>query len=292
MAVTSGFYNSKNHDRRYSNLQLSSIFDGIISDGVYASIGSCFIAKAGTGMTVTIPYGRCWFNHYWLLNDADYPVTIKNADVVLNRITAIVIEINSKETVRTGTIKAIDGAASSQNPQRPVMIKEDGVFQYPICYIRVNAGVTEIKQSDITNMVGTSECPFVTGVIATVNTDELVQQWQSEFEDLFDRMEEAIADLLGGILPDGSVSVELNGELGTSWSGDGPYTQRMSVIGMTVDDAPITDIVLSEDYELSLQEEDEYGYIRKFTTGEDYVDVSAKDKTTIPLNIKFKCIRK
>ena len=34
MAVTSGFFNSVNHDRLYDAEQLSSIFDGIIIDGV------------------------------------------------------------------------------------------------------------------------------------------------------------------------------------------------------------------------------------------------------------------
>lgn len=35
MAFTFGFYNSLNGDRKYNAEQVSSIFDGLISDGVY-----------------------------------------------------------------------------------------------------------------------------------------------------------------------------------------------------------------------------------------------------------------
>ena len=34
MSLTSGFFDSLNGDRKYNTLQLSSIFDGIISEGV------------------------------------------------------------------------------------------------------------------------------------------------------------------------------------------------------------------------------------------------------------------
>ena len=45
MALTSGFYNSINGDRTYNAEQMSSIFDGIINDGVFASIGKVFQVK-------------------------------------------------------------------------------------------------------------------------------------------------------------------------------------------------------------------------------------------------------
>lgn len=54
MSVTYGFYNSRNHDRRYDAIQMSSIFDGIIRDGIYMSIGDHMIVKADAGMMVTV----------------------------------------------------------------------------------------------------------------------------------------------------------------------------------------------------------------------------------------------
>ena len=49
MAVTYGFYNSLNKDRVYNAEQMSSIFNGIITDGVFASIGGSLMPIAGTG---------------------------------------------------------------------------------------------------------------------------------------------------------------------------------------------------------------------------------------------------
>ena len=46
MSFTYGFYNSKNHDRTYNAEQMSSIFDGLIEDGIYESIGGAFLVKS------------------------------------------------------------------------------------------------------------------------------------------------------------------------------------------------------------------------------------------------------
>ena len=52
MALTYGFYNSQNGDRMYDATDISSIFDGIIKDGVFMSIGDAFIVSAAIGMQV------------------------------------------------------------------------------------------------------------------------------------------------------------------------------------------------------------------------------------------------
>ena len=48
MSVTYGFYNSINGDRKYNALEMSSIFDGIIVDGVYMSIGDALNVHGST----------------------------------------------------------------------------------------------------------------------------------------------------------------------------------------------------------------------------------------------------
>ena len=62
MAVTYGFYDSLNHDRLYNAQQMSAIFDGIINDGVFMSVGNQFHTVAGTGMQVIVKSGRAWFD--------------------------------------------------------------------------------------------------------------------------------------------------------------------------------------------------------------------------------------
>lgn len=200
MAVTSGFYNSVDGDRKYNALQMSSIFDGIIEDGVYNSIGDRFSLTAGEGNTVIVGTGRAWFNHSWTLNDADYPLEIDPAEVVLNRYDAIVIEVNGSAAVRNNSIKVIKGTAGS-SPSKPSMANGEGeIWQHPLGYIYVPAGASSITQSNIEYAVGTSECPFVVAAVQSVDIDALVAQWSDQFNTWFDNLETQLAGDVAGNL--------------------------------------------------------------------------------------------
>ena len=69
MSVSSGFFNSLNGDRKYNAAQMSAIFDGLIIDGVFASIGTAVAVKAAGGLTVNVGIGKSWFDHTWTVND-------------------------------------------------------------------------------------------------------------------------------------------------------------------------------------------------------------------------------
>ncbi len=181
MSVTCGFYNSKNGDRKYDAIQMSSIFDGIIRDGVLQHYGTAMVVKESEGMMVNVGIGRAWFNHTWTLNDALLPLTVPISEVLLNRIDAVVLEVDARESVRANSIKIIKGTPAS-SPKNPTMIKTNDRWQYPLAYIRVNAGVTSIRQANITNCVGTSACPFVTAPLEKMSIDALVAQWGDQWK--------------------------------------------------------------------------------------------------------------
>ena len=186
MAVTSGFFNALNHDRLYDALQMSSLFDGIITNGIFSTIGNAMQVQAtGTGLTVKVRSGRAWFNHCWINNDADYLVELDLAEVVLKRIDAVVIEVNQTTNVRDGMVKVVKGTPSS-NPQRPTLTHTAEINQYALAYITLNAGTETITDSMITNVRGTNETPFITGVLQQVSIATLLTQWETEFDEYFD----------------------------------------------------------------------------------------------------------
>lgn len=76
MSVTFGFYNSKEGDRRYDAIQMSSIFDGIIQDGILQHVGTAMVVKESEAMIINVGVGRAWFNHTWTLNDALLPLVV------------------------------------------------------------------------------------------------------------------------------------------------------------------------------------------------------------------------
>ena len=184
MSVTSGFFNSLSGDRKYDAIQISSMFDGLITDGIYNGFLESFMVTASSpaSMVVTVGEGRCWFNHTWTLNDAPLPLTLDVGDVVLNRIDTIVIDVDSTDTVRACTIKVVKGTPSSQ-AVAPSLENTETHHQYPLCDISVPAGATTITQSNITNRRGTSDCPFVATLMKSVNVDDLLIQWESQWND-------------------------------------------------------------------------------------------------------------
>lgn len=184
MSVTSGFFNSLNNDRRYNAEQMSAIFDGVINDGVFANIGTAFTVSAATGYDVTIGIGRAWFNSTWLYNDAILPLTLEEADVLLDRIDAVVIEIDRSDSVRNGDIKIVKGVPSS-SPKNPTMTHTEYVNQYPLAYITRKAGSTSVTQANIKSMIGTSSCPYITGILQVQNIDNIVAQWGAQWAEWF-----------------------------------------------------------------------------------------------------------
>lgn len=182
MAFTFGFYNSKNHDRKYDARQFCSIFDGIINDGVFESIGKQLTVKLKQNRTVLVQEGRAWFNHTWNDNDTPYELTIDNPDALYTRWDAVVLEVNTDDMVRANALKVVKGTPAS-NPSKPTMKKTTSLFQYPLAYIQVVPGKTALDGSDIQNVVGSPECPFVKPVTKVATLSDVYAQYESQYQE-------------------------------------------------------------------------------------------------------------
>lgn len=180
MSVSYGFYNAIQDeetgvwDRSYNAEQMSRLFDGLINDGVYETIGNKFKVSPLSGMTITVGTGRAWFDHTWTLNDALITITLNPSHASYDRIDAIVIQTDSSSRVNSIIVKPGNPAPT---PARPSLT----TTQHPIAYVTVPARATAIKASNITNMVGTSSCPFVTGVVSVMNIDQMIAQWEDQW---------------------------------------------------------------------------------------------------------------
>lgn len=210
-------------DREYDAEDLSKIFDGIITDGVYSTYGKCFKVTSVGGMNINIDTGRAWFNHVYVRNDAIIPSVVSESAPIYPRIDAVVIEVNTELEVRTARIKHIVGLASA-SPEKPEIIRSDRINQYPICYISVGADATSITQADIENAVGTEQTPFVTGVLQQVDISTLLDQWKTQFETSLQgwesraktRFEDWFEQLV--VTLDGDVAGHLNNRIDEIWT--------------------------------------------------------------------------
>lgn len=236
MAITYGFYNSLDGDRKYYAKQVSKIVDSLVIDGVFMHIDQHLNVKQGTGMQVLVEPGFAWFNHTWTQNDADYSLAIEEADILQPRIDAVVLEVNEAVSARENSIKIVKGTPNL-DPQKPALTNDKELHQYPLAYVTVAVGATEITNSNIENRIGLDDCPFVTGVLEGINITTLVQEWEAQFNDWFKTLEGTLSgDVAGNLL---AMIQELKRHVlykysatfrFDSWSGSGPYSQTVSLI--------------------------------------------------------------
>lgn len=185
MSVTSGFYNSLNGDRKYNAEQMSSLFEGIIRDGIFEHVGNAFDIKAVSGNQITVDTGRAWFDKIWINNDALLPINMPDAEVLLPRWDAVVIEVNKSEQVRAADIKVLTGVAAT-NAKYPALTKNDFCTQYALAYINRPAGSTQITQSNILINISNDSTPYITGPLEVVSMERHVAQWGAQFKEWMD----------------------------------------------------------------------------------------------------------
>lgn len=194
MALEYGFFNAVKqtdgtYDRVYNAEQMSRYFNGLVSPGVYESVGGGLQVRAGTGMTVQVQTGRAILgdNCQWLDNDAVLDITLNAAHVTLNRYTAIVMRLDY--TNRNISIVAVDGANATA-PTKPAMTRTSAIMEYCLAYVYVGKGVTTITQSAITDTrPDNTVCGWVTGLVQQVDTSQLFLQWQTAYAEFYAQMQ-------------------------------------------------------------------------------------------------------
>ena len=185
MAITYGFFNATKqsdgtYDRAYNSDQISDMFEGLVSDGVFESIGDAMVVTAKSGMTVQVGTGRASIEGRWIRNDAKMNITLAASNIALNRWSAIVIRLNMSS--RTMSIVEKVGTAAT-NPVKPSLTNSTTVKEKCLAYVYVKAGADSITQVDITDMrANTAVCGWVTGVIKQVDTSQLFLQYQAAYE--------------------------------------------------------------------------------------------------------------
>ena len=77
-----------------------------------------------------------------------------------------------------------------------------------------------------------------------------------------------------------------------NWNGDtAPYTQTINMSGITADNSPIIDLIVSDDIAIGKEEITQWSYITKATTGENIITFSCYEKKpSISMNFKVKVV--
>lgn len=177
-----------------------NLFDGILIDGVFMSVGDHFAVKPRGGMVVTVGSGRAWFNGTWSWNSSDMVVRLPEAEIVWPRYDAIVLEIDKRKTSRRNRICVIKGTPAASNPQKPTLSKTEDFAQYALAYVYQPPEAAEVTKANIQNVVGHAETPYATGLIQVYNVDAIWSQWEARFEEWFEKLREILDGNVAGNL--------------------------------------------------------------------------------------------
>ena len=198
MAVTYGFFNSNNGDRKYDADQMSQYFKGLIGDGVFESVGTGLVVTPGSGMSVNVGSGRGIIDCKWLNNDSAANVPITGSHATLNRITAVVMRLD--RTNRIMELGTVDGTPAS-TPAKPELTRTELVYELCLAWVTVPAGSSSISGANIEDARSTSYCGWVTGLITQLDISNLYTQWvdlfNAYYEDMNTSFDAWFRDLVG-----------------------------------------------------------------------------------------------
>ena len=152
--------------------------------------------------------------------------------------------------------------------------------------------IANISQTDtgatitVTDSSGTTTADIINGADGiTPHIDETSKHW-------------FVGETDTGIVAEGvttisTTSVTYTGTLSIDgWVGDtAPYTQNVTISGITSDLSPFIDLIVSDDVATSDEEISQWSYITKATTGDNIITFRCnKTKPTIELNFKVKVV--
>ena len=226
------------------------------TSGVFGANGNAAVAALDTpGMAVTVSDGVGWMSNgngdgvvWWndseAVNTSKLQLSIDAADGVLNRIDRIIVEWKTTNYVDLPEIKVLKGSVSS-TAKAPDLTNNGTVRQISLARITVNAGVTAITASMITDeRLDTGVCGLVTDWVS-IDTSMM----HSQFEALLAAIQKELADLESGTafelkkLQFSNVSVSAVDFVSDTTYQDFPYRAGVALSGVI--ESMIPEIVLS-----------------------------------------------
>ena len=189
--VNCGFFDSINKDRLYSADEMNRPYKRVITNGVFATqqgtpSTDLQVVSASDGMNIVVKKGEAMFGDKWFENPADIAITVPNNTSTVPRRDSVIAQVDKRTNGRKGRIVYRTGTANS-NPMPPNLSTDNNVVEYRIANIYVAASAVYIGQDAITDLRGSSECPWVTSLVKQVDTSVLFAQWEAAYQTYFNK---------------------------------------------------------------------------------------------------------
>lgn len=188
--VNAGFFDSVNQDRLYTADQMNRPYKRIVANGVFATpqgTPSTDLQVTGTGtMTITVAAGEGMFADKWFENPNAISIPIPGNNNTTPRVDSVLVQVDTRTSGRVGNIVYRTGTPSS-SPAAPAINQIAGVVEYRVANVYVAPSANAINNDAITDLRGSSSCPWVTSLIQQVDTSTLFNQWQAAYQDYYNQ---------------------------------------------------------------------------------------------------------
>lgn len=189
-SVDCGFFNAVNGDRTYTANDMNKPYSRIVANGVFATnqgtpSSDLQVTSAGNGMNITVQSGQGIFASKWFENPSAIIITVPSNNQLNPRMDSVIAQVDERTSGRIGSIVYRTGTPAT--PATPPSINQTAnVTEYRLANIYVASGANTINNDAITDLRGSSSCPWVTSLIQQVDTSTLWNQFNAAYQTQYD----------------------------------------------------------------------------------------------------------
>lgn len=192
MAIQSYFFNAVEsggvYDRIYNAEDVTSYLNELVGDGVFPNPSTQLQVRQLSWMSIVVGAGSGWIQGHKMVNTADMILTLDASDVLLNRIDSVIFYVDYNS--RTMGIEVLKGELA-QNPVPTALTRTNTRYEMCLAQISVPKKTTAILNSMITDTRGDADlCGFVQGLIQQMDTTTMFAQWQAQFDEWFEGVQQ------------------------------------------------------------------------------------------------------
>lgn len=164
-------------------------FEGVITEGVFANWGDAFKPTVIDGSNITIGSGKAWIGKKWIKNDSVYQMPINVSDYASStepRTVVVCLDLKVEPYYRFAkfNIEEQRNYSSFTDMLNTITNRDTGRNMLALFAINFAAGDSSIQKTNITNLVGSAWCPYVTAPVQTVTVDDIRNKWDASYNSL------------------------------------------------------------------------------------------------------------
>lgn len=195
ISINGGFFDSVNKDRLYSADQMNKPYNRVITEGIFATPAGTpstdfQVVSGNNGMNIVVKKGDGLLGNKWIENPSDQAITVSTNTSIVPRRDSIIIQVDKTQGGRVCNIVYREGTANA-NPMPPDLSTNSNIVELRVANIYVAPSANYIGQDAITDLRGSTECPWITSLIKQVDTSTLYDQWQTAYQNYYTQETEA-----------------------------------------------------------------------------------------------------